>query len=120
MPGVLSFRWPSREQRAQGRPGAGGTRNRRVQWVVEKRTRISQVLPGHPGLPRATALRLIRDLPGERPLLPPLPSPHRQARIDARVAAPGPHDFAVRERRPAGGNPPDATSRPSHPAPNVT
>src|SRR5262245_44657509 len=45
------------------------------------------------------ALRLIRALPGERPLLSPLPAPHRQGRIDARVAAPGPHDFAVRCER---------------------
>ena len=39
---------------------------------------------------------LFRALPGERPFLPPLPGPHRQAGIDARVAAPGPHDFTVR------------------------
>src|SRR5262245_29899516 len=42
------------------------------------------------------ALRLIRALPGERPLLSPLPRQHGPAGIDARVAAPGPHDFAVR------------------------
>src|SRR5262249_4508047 len=45
------------------------------------------------------ALRLIRTLPGERPLLSPLPRHHGAAWIDARVAAPGPHDFAVRCRR---------------------
>jgi hypothetical protein len=28
-----------------------------------------------------------------------LPAPHRQNRIDARVAAPEPHDFAVRRER---------------------
>ncbi|KAH2825287.1 hypothetical protein KXV85_011128, partial [Aspergillus fumigatus] len=44
------------------------------------------------------ALRLIRTLPGERPLLSPLPCQHGPAGIDARVAAPGPHDFAVRCR----------------------
>src|SRR2546430_2126057 len=41
-------------------------------------------------------LRLIRALPGERRFLSPLPRQHRPAWIDATVAAPGPHDFAVR------------------------
>src|SRR4051794_5607840 len=57
------------------------------------------------------ALRLIRTLPGERRFLSPLPLQHRPERIDATVAAPGPHDFAVRcgdfVRR---ANPPDATA----------
>src|SRR5690349_14623225 len=45
------------------------------------------------------ALRLIRALPGERRCLSPLPCQHRPAGIDATVAAPGPHDFAVRCER---------------------
>src|SRR5436190_21315293 len=57
------------------------------------------------------ALRLIRALPGERRFLSPLPRQHRPARIDATVAAPGPHDFAVRRgilvQR---ANPPDAAA----------
>ena len=57
------------------------------------------------------AFRLIRDLPGERRLLSPLPGPHRQARIDATVAAPGPHDFAVRSEHHSS----IAPLRPSHP-----
>src|ERR1700742_3285579 len=57
------------------------------------------------------ALRLIRALPGERPLLSPLPRHHGAARIDARVAAPGPHDFAVRCRvLVRRNNPPDAAA----------
>src|SRR5262245_57883947 len=56
------------------------------------------------------ALRLIRALPGERPFLSPLPSPKRQGRIDARVAAPGPHDFAVRCRVSSGAEAPDAAN----------
>ena len=39
------------KQRAQGRPGAGGTRNRRVQWVVENAHgfhRYSQDIPAFP------------------------------------------------------------------------
>ena len=53
-------------------------------------------------------LRLIRDLPGDRALLPPSPcgyqtikpgwARHVSARLDASVGAPGPHDFAVRAR----------------------
>src|SRR5204863_9136911 len=50
----------------------------------------------HPGFPHAMALRLIRALPGERRFLPPLPCQNRPTGIDATVAAPGPHDFAVR------------------------
>src|SRR5215813_10831908 len=62
------------------------------------------------------ALRLIRALPGERPLLSPLPRRHGAAWIDARVAAPGPHDFAVRPDVSSGEK--HLTSqRPSHPAP---
>ena len=44
-------------------------------------------------------LRLIRALPGERPFLVTVAVPAQAGRIDARVAAPGPHDFAVRQRR---------------------
>src|SRR5205814_4445545 len=41
---------------------------------------------------------LLRALPGERPLLSPsLHGTYQQ--LDARVAAPGPHDFAVRRER---------------------
>ena len=76
-------------------PVRGSTRASRA---PKRSGKTLQVQPRHPGLPRAMALRLIRALPGERPLLSPLPAPHRQCRIDARVAAPGPHDFAVRSR----------------------
>src|SRR5215468_1157298 len=41
--------------------------------VTKESTRIRQVQPRHPGLPRAKVLRLIRALPGERPFLPPSP-----------------------------------------------
>src|SRR6202023_2023847 len=36
-----------------------------------KSTRVSQVTPETPGIPRAMVLRLIRALPGDRALLPP-------------------------------------------------
>src|SRR5206468_11459975 len=41
---------------------------------------------------------LLRALPGERALLPPSPRGKLPARLSASVAAPGPHDFAVRLR----------------------
>src|SRR5213078_2841783 len=63
-------------------------------------------------------LRLIRALPGERRFLSPLPRQHRPAWIDATVAAPGPHDFAVRCGRFAGHAFTHLTpQRPSQPAP---
>jgi hypothetical protein len=58
-------------------------------------TRFIQVQPGHPGFPRAMVLRLIRALPGEAPFLAPVAGGN-SSRRSARVAAPGPHDFAVR------------------------
>src|ERR1700704_7160216 len=66
-----------------------------------------QVQPRHPGLPHAMALRLIRALPGERRFLSPLPCQHRPAWIDATVAAPGPHDFAVRSALSSGTDAPE-------------
>jgi len=56
-------------------------------------------------------LRLIRALPGERRFLPPSPAGYSR-QLDATVAAPGPHDFAVRcERsRPVNGSPDAAAS----------
>jgi hypothetical protein len=66
--------------------------------------------------------------PGRRPFLPPLPAENFRQR-SARVAAPGPHDFAVRGVPSSG----ERTStpfgikplrlrlpRPSHPLPNVS
>ena len=52
-----------------------------------------------PAFPAQWLYGLLRALPGERPLLSPLPRQHGPAGIDARVAAPGPHDFAVRRQR---------------------
>src|SRR2546421_4196489 len=64
-----------------------------------------------PAFPTQWLYGLLRALPGERRFLSPLPPQHRPERIDATVAAPGPHDFAVRcgvlvQRA----NPPDATA----------
>jgi hypothetical protein len=69
----------------------------------------------HSGLPCAVALRLIRTLLGEPFRLP--PSSARCASIVANLApdvgAPGPHDFAVRERAARR----TASQRPPHPSP---
>src|SRR5438128_3490292 len=62
-------------KRARGKPGADCARSPMCVGVLPKCTRVKpQVQPGHPGFPRAMALRLIRALPGERPLLPPSPA----------------------------------------------
>jgi hypothetical protein len=63
---------------------------------------------------RGMVLRLIRDLPGDRALLPPSLSRNCVPReLSASVGAPGPHDFAVRVRLARQARRP----RPPHPAP---
>ena len=87
-----------RESRAPDAPVDPVRRSTRASRMRKAHGQGLQVQPGHPGFPRAMALRLIRALPGERPFLPPLlHGPYQQR--SARVAAPGPHDFAVRCRR---------------------
>ena len=64
-----------------------------------------------PAFPTQWLYDLLRALPGERRFLSPLSQQHRPPRIDATVAAPGPHDFAVRcERFVQRANPPDAAA----------
>jgi hypothetical protein len=75
------------------------------------------------GLPRAMALRLIRDLLGAPGFLATITSAmrehHRQLGIS--VGMPGPHDFAVRIVLFVGARRTHAatTTRPPHPIPNV-
>lgn len=90
-----------------------GTRASRVPEHTGKDYRYSR--PRRPS-PRDVC-RLIRALPGERPLLSPLSRQHRPAGIDARVAAPGPHDFTDRTGVSSGDGSPQRQPRPSHPAP---
>src|SRR5438128_186935 len=62
-------------KRAQGKPGADCARSPMCVGVLQKCTRVKpQVQPGHPGFPRAMALRLIRALPGEAAFLAPVVS----------------------------------------------
>ncbi|MBB4262094.1 hypothetical protein GGD64_006151 [Bradyrhizobium sp. CIR3A] len=100
-----SFR-PVKDQRAQGRPGAGGTRGPRA-WknahgVDYRRCRS-------PGLPCADGFNgVLRALLGERCTVAPVAlrmtdararSGRRiTARLDASLRASGPHDFSVRGR----------------------
>jgi len=42
--------------------------------VVVERTRVSQVTPESPGIPRAMVYGLFRALPGDRAFLPPSPA----------------------------------------------
>jgi len=68
--------------------------------IVVERTRVSQVTPESPGIPRAMVLRIIRALPGDRALLPPSPAKIASRELDASVGASGPHDFSVRVSSP--------------------
>ena len=76
---------------------------------AKKRTSGPQVQPDHSGFPRTMVYGLLRALLGDRACLPPSPSGLMirlepgwagciSARLDASIGAPGPHDFAVRDR----------------------
>ena len=82
-------------ERAQGKPGACRTRSLGAKEKAPEQ-QSPRVQPVTPAFPAQWFDGLLRALPGERRLLSPLPSQHRPERIDATVAAPGPHDFAVR------------------------
>jgi len=65
--------------------------------VEVESTRVSQVTPETPGIPRTMVYGLLRALPGDRAFLS--PSPLRSLllkNLNASVEASGPHDFAVR------------------------
>src|SRR5262245_64205315 len=65
-PELYKFVAPSQKEGA-GKAGRRLRPQSRVRRVLQKCTRVElQVQPGHPGFPRAMALRLIRALPGER------------------------------------------------------
>ena len=111
-PGVCNLIVPLFSERAQGKPGADCARSPVCESATEDahglNYRYSQDIPAFPA---QWSYGFLRALPGERPFLPPSSAGHSR-QLDARVAAPGPHDFAVRcERfRPAGVNPPDAAA----------
>src|SRR6195256_4973249 len=93
---AIKFPYPPirgrRECRAPDAPAAARA------MVVVERTRVSQVTPESPGIPRAMVYGLFRALPGDRAFLPPSPAKVAFRELDASVGASGPHDFAVRIR----------------------
>ena len=65
--------------------------------VVVERTRVSQVTPESPGIPRAMVYGLYRALPGEPGFLATVtPEKLASQELDTSVGVSGPHDFAVR------------------------
>ena len=112
---VLQSRRTLLDQRAQGKPGANCTRSLACDWEEHTSEIHHRFSRGQPGFPRAKVFTVSFVLSPVSGLFC-----HRRhvgltTRLDARVAAPGPHDFAVRSRANRLGTP-----RPSHPAPNVT
>ena len=63
------------------------------------RTRVSQVTPESPGIPRAVVLRLMSYSPRRSGFLATvIPEKLASQELDASVEASGPHDFAVRKK----------------------
>jgi hypothetical protein len=97
-PSFSKFVVPPREQRAQGMPGARCTRGLVCLKSAHRRTRAYRAAENTPTSPAQWLYGLLRALPGERACC----HRHRQdcsRRLDASIAAPGPHDFAVRGQR---------------------
>ena len=67
---------------------------------VVERTRVSQVTPESPGIPRAMVLRLMSRSPRRSGFfVTVIPEKLASQELDASVEASGPHDFAVRLTR---------------------
>jgi hypothetical protein len=92
---------PSSYQRAQGRPGAGRAHGPRAE---KKHAAEPQVWPNTPSLPCAMALRLIRDLLGDRLSCPRRPRARRtqawHQHRDARTTRLRRTQHAIRPRSP--------------------
>jgi hypothetical protein len=93
-----SFAVISRPPRTEGAGNAGRPMRpiAACALVESKSTRVSQVTPESPGIPRAMVYGLFRALPGDRAFLPPSPAKVAFRELDASVGASGPHVFAVR------------------------
>jgi hypothetical protein len=100
-PGFLRSRCPSSLKRAQGKPGADGTRSpvcerKHTGWNY----RYSRTIPAFPAQ-WVYGLYVLSPVSGV--------SCHRRRRdtrqLDATITAPGPHDFAVRGSLSSGGGP---------------
>src|SRR5437773_12430465 len=108
-----------------GKAGCALHQRSRAQLAHRKRTRAYRFSGNTPAFPAQWFYGLFRALPGERALLPPSsPRSFASRKLDASVAASGPHDFAVRaacDRLSQAARPPHPTarfvtiaSRPSH------
>ena len=108
------------KQRAQGMPGARCTRGLVCRNCALRRTRAYRAAEATPTSPAQWLYGLYRALPGGAGLLSPSLYGKLPAKLSASIAAPGPHDFAVRfgvfVRRDHSRLTP---KRPSHPAPYV-
>src|SRR5437879_4464324 len=92
---ACQFHWPSLEKRAQGKPGADCARS----TVRENSERMHTDLTGTAETSRLSprnGFTAYTCSPRGSGLSCPRGRAERSARLDARVAAPGPHDFAVR------------------------
>ncbi len=112
LPSLLEGR---RESRAPAAPVTHRVRGV-AKWSAHGFDRYSQ---GHPGFPRAMALRLMSRSPRGTASFAPVAGGETLRRRSARVAAPGPHDFAVRRARarPVIRDHLTQSLRPSQPAP---
>src|ERR1700737_1157426 len=92
------FAFISISRRKEGAGNAGRPMRPIAAWAMVgvERTRVSQVTPESPGIPRAMVYGLYRALPGDRAFLPPSPAKVAFRELDASVGASGPHVFAVR------------------------
>src|SRR5436190_22926051 len=107
----LSVRKGRRESRALTAPAAPCAMRKENAHGLDRYSRDI------PAFPAQWFYGFLRALPGERRFLSPLPRQHGPAWIDATVAAPGPHDFAVRCRRFVWRYSRLTPQRPSHPGP---
>jgi hypothetical protein len=85
------------ERRGQGRPGGRCTRGPRAKRLREVRV-DHRYRRDQPGLPCAMVYGLLRALPGEPAFATVALRSISSAGLSACMGAPGPHDFAVRER----------------------
>src|SRR6202035_916077 len=87
-------RSPSKKQEGAGNAGCPMHPQPRVRFVVGVCTRVfTAEAPETSGIPHAMVLRLIRDLPGDRALLP--PSPLRSLLLKNLAPASGRQDHTI-------------------------
>src|ERR1700738_4252572 len=90
---VVHEAWPSKKQRAQGRPGARCTRGLACKSDNKKRTRAYRFSGNTPAFPAQWFYGLLRALPGDRAFLP--PSPPRSLLLKNLTPASGRQDHAT-------------------------